>query len=200
MFYKKANFNLSTESSQYVIELYKDKFNTQFTHDLDNKISNTFIFTKAGIEIRDYLKSKNLLTKNIKFQTFISNNNRWFKGNPHIDITPGTNPKIIKTRFNILILGNPQDKMFWWSNFYSINQLELMDFTDLTGICYKSYGIPGKCIEDRWSYIGNSSFCDSNILTSSAFVKTNCLHTVNVSPGPRLVLSIPLDVDIENIV
>jgi len=174
-------------------------FIRNFYHDLYNGISNVFFRSLPGKELQEYFKGLDLLDYIGKAQAFLSNQEEWYRGNPHLDLTPGMTPSIIKTRMNILILGNSNDKMYWWNHINDINQLELKEFIDITGMKYKSYGVKGETIDERWDNLGSPSFIDSKFLEDSAFVKTNCVHTVNVSPGPRLVLSIPLDIDIEKI-
>jgi len=197
MFYKKSEFRFTDNSNEYIIKMFRDFFQKKFSHDLYSKISSNFIYTQPGKELLIYFRNHKI--KFGKIQAFVSNNDKWFRGNPHIDLTTHINPITIQSRFNVLILGNPTDRMYWWDKFYAIEHLELKEFTYLNGIKYKSYGVKGNTIDERWNFVGEPTFSVADILCPSAFVKTNCVHTVNVSKGPRLILTVQLDTKIEDL-
>jgi len=199
MFYIKSTFKFSKQASQYIINFYLKVFENYFIHDLMDNLPRNFFITPPGKELREYFLKLNIIDKIDKVQVFVSNSKNWYKGNPHLDLTWNNPPKIIKSRFNILILGDPFDKMHWWGHMNTIDQLTIQEFTYLNGSKYKSYAVPGTTVENRWEYLAEPTLSVANLILGSAFVKTNCVHTVNVSPGPRLILTVLLKDSIENI-
>lgn len=197
MFYRRSQFKFTDKANEYIKSMFLDLFKEKFNHDLYRKIPKDFLLTPPGKELRSYFNK--IGTKINEVQAFVSNSDEWFRGNPHMDLTPGLNAQIIHTRFNILILGNSQDKMYWWSSVDSIGQLEIKEFPYFGNTKYKSYGVRGETIDERWNNLGEPTCSISNLLMPSAFVKTNCVHTVNVSPSKRLILTIPIDSTLEDI-
>ena len=51
----------------------------------------------------------------------------------------------------------------------------------------------------RWKWLGEPTHCEDRLLAPSAFVRTNCPHTVSVSPGPRIIVTVAFDKTIEEI-
>lgn len=200
MFYKKSSFNFTDKSQFYIKNIFKDLFISNFCHDLRDIVPDGFLITPPGKELVKYFFTLGLLKNIKKIQVFVSNLDTWYIGNPHVDLTHDNIPSLIKSRFNILVLGNPADQMHWWKEINSIDQLKLQEYTYFNGGKYFSYGIPGDTIDQRWTYLGPPTCSIADLLTTSAFVKTNCVHTVNVSPGPRLVITAILDIDLEDII
>lgn len=208
MFYKSTNFDLSNNAKEWVLEQYTSRFHKEFYHDLDiipllPNIQNTWQKSIVCDEINEFLKSYNLDISYQGITSFISNSNCWYIGNPHVDVKIDFDGSQypIRTRFNILILGDSFDKMFWWKNFsWDDPKMEQTSFTSMTGHQYFSYCVPGNNPEERWDYLGKPTTEAINFLTPSAFVKTDCAHTVNVSVGRRLILTVAFDKDITEII
>ena len=72
-------------------------------------------------------------------------------------------------------------------------------YVDLNGIEYISKSVIGNTMKERWNYLGEPTMIASNILTPSAFVKTDCVHTVTCSAGPRLIVTVALNKSIEEL-
>ena len=217
-YYHKLDFDLSPEAKQWVIDRYKDKFKEQFYHHDD---TSEFFSTQAqeewhsslvGIEINDFLKNYGCDTSMAGITTFICNREEYYPGNPHMDIlckslinkVLGTSykyEKVIKTRLNIMVQGNPEDEMWWWGDFGPDNPaLADVEYLDLsTNLPFTCRNIPGETKEDRLKLAGTPTCIAGNILTPSAFVKTDCVHTVNCSPVPRIIVTVPVDKSIEEI-
>jgi len=201
MFYYQTDFNFSPVAKQYIKNIYKHKFNQNYYHDLD---SDRLIdpISLPGREIVKFLSKYNL---NIKYQgitAFTSNSDIWFEGNPHVDIIRINGKQVpIRTRFNIMIEGNIDDTMYWWKDIsWGSDQLIQNQFTLKSGITYNSYSIPGDSPKERWDYMGDPSDKKDKLLTPSAFVRTDCTHTVNVSPGPRLIVTVAFAETFDDIV
>ena len=107
----------------------------------------------------------------------------------------------IRTRFNIMIEGTIDDSMYWWKDIsWGSDQLIQNQFTLRSGITYNSFSIPGDSPKERWDYMGEPSDKKDKLLNPSAFVRTDCTHTVNVSPGPRLIISVAFAETFDDIV
>jgi len=191
MFYYQTDFNFSPTAKQYIKNIYKHKFNQNYYHDLDSEKLISPI-SPPGREIVKFLSIYNL---NINYQgimAFTSNSGVWFEGNPHVDIMRINGEQVpIRTRFNVMVEGNIDDTMYWWKDIsWGSDQLIQNQFTLKSGIIYNSYSIPGNSPKERWDYMGEPSDKKDKLLNPSAFVRTDCTHTVNVSPGPRLIISV----------
>ena len=55
-------------------------------------------------------------------------------------------------------------------------------------------------MEERWQCLGTPTEIKSNLLVPSAFVKTDCAHTVSVSAGPRLIVTVAIDKPLHEII
>ena len=155
-----------------------------------------------GHELNTYLKKYKCNTSYYGITTFISNTTDTYLGNPHVDTRIDMNavPSDIKSRLNVLVLGNPTDNMFWWNTMrYGDERMIDSSYKDLNGVEYISKSVPGNTMRERWDYLGEPTMIANNILTPSAFVKTDCAHTVTCSPGPRLILTIALNKSIEEL-
>jgi len=62
-----------------------------------------------------------------------------------------------------------------------------------------SRSVPGATPDIRWTLLGKPDAEIRNLYNPSAFVRTNCAHTVSVSPGPRLIVTVALDKNIQEI-
>jgi hypothetical protein len=217
-YYHKLDFDLSPEAKQWVIDRYESKFKNKFYHHDDTaevfspQFQDEWHASPVGIEVLNFLKMYGCDTSLMGITTFICNRDEYYPGNPHMDIlckdlinkATGAlrrEEKVIKTRLNIMVLGNPQDEMWWWRDLHYGNPLLAdVDYLDLsTNLPFTCRNIPGKTKEDRLKLAGTPSCIAGNILTPSAFVKTDCVHTVNCSPTPRVIVTIPLDKSIDEL-
>ena len=201
MFYYQTDFDFSPSAKQYIKNIYKHKFNQNYYHDLDSEklISPLSLPSR---EIVKFLSKYNLNTKYQRITAFTSNSDVWFEGNPHVDIIRIKGEQVpIRTRFNIMIEGNIDDTMYWWKDIsWGSDRLIQNQFTLKSGITYNSYSIPGDSPKERWDYMGEPFNKKDKLLTPSAFVRTDCTHTVNVSPGPRLIITVAFAETFDDIV
>ena len=202
MFYQHSNFSFSKEACLWALAQYSNKLNSKVAHVLDvipdqKQWSNSLI----GQELNEFLSKYNLNTKQHGIGVFISNDTRpWV--NPHIDYMI-SNGKIVlvKSRFNVMILGNPNDTMVWWPAWTSDDaRIIYNEYKDINNNNFWLPGIPGNTIEERCVLLGppeiTTTFYQNN---TSAFVKTDCAHTINVSPEPRLIVTVGFDKSLEEI-
>jgi hypothetical protein len=90
--------------------------------------------------------------------------------------------------------------MTWWGHMqFGDPRLVDHEFKYITGETYFSKNIPGDSMPERWDYLGEPTCVANNYLLPSAFVKTDCAHTVTCSPGPRLILAVSLNKTVEEI-
>ena len=176
-------------------------------HDLDinqyvGDIQTEWYYSIVGHELNTYLKQYKCDTSYYGITTFISNTTETYLGNPHVDTRFDIhhNPSTIKSRLNVLILGNPLDNMFWWDTMrYGDEQMVDSSYVDINGIEYVSKSVPGNTMRERWDYLGEPTMTANNILMPSAFVKTDCVHTVTCSAGPRLIVTVALNKSIKEL-
>lgn len=208
MFYHSTNFDFSPAAKQWIMARYAHRFADEFYHDLD---PDQFLAASqwqwhigpAGKELLAFLSGYGLDSSYYGISAFISNVSEWFSGNPHIDVKYDVHMHEypIQSRFNVLVQGNSADQMHWWDHMsWGDSRLSRSQFTDLSGNAYTSISIPGNNVDARWQYLGEPTISQKHVLSPSAFVKTNCVHTVNVSPGPRLIVTVALDKTIEEII
>jgi hypothetical protein len=206
-FFYKTSFNFSAQAKYWIINRYRDRFNNKFFHDLDitqydQQSQTEWQQSIAGQELADFLSLYNCDASYYGIATFISNDSAKVFSNPHMDtkFSKGNSYRI-KSRFNVMVLGNPDDPMVWWNHMtYGDSRMPETEFTSITGTKYTSKSIPGNNAEERWNYLGTPSATESGLLTPSAFVQTDCAHAVILSPEPRLIVTVALDKTIEEIV
>jgi hypothetical protein len=213
MYYLPTNFDLSDAARKFTLDQYQGRFKENFYHGEDTlefspQRQAMWKTSIVGQEINGFLKQYGCDIHWGDILFFISNTKEPFLGNPHIDskleenkdtFTHNPNSRI-KTRFNIRILGNPLDNMTWWGHMeFGDPRLITHEFKYITGETYFSKNIPGDSMRERWDYLGEPTCVANNYLLPSAFVKTDCAHTVTCSPEPRLILTISLDKTIEEI-
>ena len=207
MYFCQSSFKFSDNATHYILNKYTNVFNNNFMHDLDinQYIGNNqaeWYHSIIGHELNTYLKQFNCDTSYYGITTFISNTTDTYLGNPHVDtrFDKHGNPSTIKSRLNVLLLGNPTDNMFWWDTMrYGDDRMVDLSYNDLNGVGYISKSVPGNTMRERWDYLGEPTMIANNILIPSAFVKTNCVHTVTCSEGPRLILTVALSKSIEEL-
>lgn len=207
MYFHQSSFKFSDNATQYILTKYASVFDNNFMHDLDiNQYydNNQFEWYHSivGYELNTYLKQYKCDTSYYGITTFICNTTDTYLGNPHVDTRIDENgvQTTIKSRLNVLVLGNPTDNMFWWDTMrYGDERMIDSSYKDLNGVEYISKSVPGNTMRERWDYLGKPTMIANNILTPSAFVKTDCAHTVTCSPGPRLILTVALNKSIEEL-
>lgn len=207
MYFHQSSFKFSDNATQYILTKYASVFDNNFMHDLDinqyyGNNQTEWHDSIVGHELNTFLKQYKCDTSYYGITTFICNTTDTYLGNPHVDTRFDKHgvPSIIKSRLNVLVLGNPTDNMFWWGTMiYGDEQMIDSSYKDLNGIEYMSKSVPGNTMRERWDYLGKPTMVANNILTPSAFVKTDCAHTVTCSPGPRLILTVALDKSIEEL-
>ena len=203
-YFLKTSFVFSENAKDWILSHYEDKFKKNFYHDLDiTNFQSQLEWYKsiAGKELIEFLHSCNCSISYYGINSFISNHTEDYIGNPHVD-TKFANSRSyrIQTRFNVMVLGNPADEMVWWKDIeYGDQRLIDHRFRTLSGTEYISKAIPGNTVEERWEYMGEPTLRASNLLTPAAFVRTDCVHTVSVSPGPRLIVTVAIDKPIKKI-
>ena len=215
MYYISTSFSLSPVAQQFVLSQYANTFSTNFLHGEDTRQydpNRQYMWANGivGKEINEFLRKYDCkIDDEITF--FMCNTVDTYIGNPHIDARPESelgsvdqydhsSSTRIPTRFNIIILGNPADKMTWWNHLsFGDERLVPTKFNYISGENYIAKNIPGSSNQERWDYLGTPSHVAGNILTPSGFVKTDCAHTVVCSPVPRLILTVPLHKTIEEL-
>lgn len=202
MFYYKTDFEFTQRSLNLITNIFSSRWNRHFSHDAEYNSLEIFEHSISPVnrELKLFLSKFNLNLSYAGINVFLSNLTEKAKTNPHIDVLHKHQGRFpIKSRFNVMIMGNTNDPMFWWDKikFGDPDHVE-NEFTYFNQP-YKSLGIPGNTIEERWQYLGEPTEVKYNLLTTSSFVNTNYAHALELSPGPRLILSVPLDKNIEDI-
>jgi hypothetical protein len=122
---------------------------------------------------------------------------------PHIDTKSDIETGIvyrIKSRLNVMVMGNPHDPLIWWSNFtYDDPRITETKFQAPDGREYTNKSVPGGDTQGRYAFLGAPDHVARNVYTPSAFVRTDCAHTVHFIPGPRLIVTVALDKSIEDL-
>jgi hypothetical protein len=205
-FYRTSDFKFSPAARQWVLDRYCSRFDQNFFHDLDitqfNKTSQEEWKTSiAGREIIGYLESLGCDCDYYGIGVFVSNTEHVSHSNPHCDVRfRDKTQSRIKTRFNTMVLGNSQDEMMWWPEFgYGDSRFTESHFTSLTGQQYTSWCIPGNDSAERWNWLGEPPVRERPLVNTSALVKTDCVHALILSPGPRLIVTVAIDQDLDQI-
>ena len=205
-FYHSCDFDFSPEAKQWILARYSSRFDQDFFHDFDITQLNTasqddWQSSVVGGELNRYLATWGCDTRYYGIGVFVSNTGGRYWSNPHCDIRfkNGTQSEI-KTRFNVMILGDSEDDMVWWPEFrYGDQRFVEQQFTALTGKQYTSRAVPGNTVAERWQWLGEPAVVEKNILTPSAFVRTDCVHAVILSPVPRLIVTVAIDRDLNEL-
>lgn len=205
-FYRPCDFKFSNSARQWILDRYSDRFVDRFYHDFDITQLNRWSQEEwhssgAGGELVEYLSLLGCDTSYYGIGVFVSNTTEQIHSNPHCDVRfRDKTQSRIKTRFNVLVSGNVEDKMMWWSEYsYGDTRFTESHFTSLTGQQYTSWCVPGNTPAERWSWLGEPTVAASPLLTTSALVKTDCVHALVISPGPRLIVTVAIDRDLEEI-
>lgn len=209
LFYHKLDFGLSQQAKDWVLDRYSPHLHKQTYHDADitqvisKEYQQQWHEGPVGKEVLEFLKQYNLDTSFFGITAFIHNVNEPYLGNPHVDSVFDKNLNFtrMKTRLNIMVLGNPEDKMEWWDWMdFDDDRYVSADYTTINGIPFTyPKSIPGATKEEKFKFLGEPTLAVGNVLTPSAFVKADCVHNVSLSPGPRLIVTVSFDKTIEEI-
>lgn len=205
-FYHSTTFDFSPQAKQWVLDKYRAKFEKEtFGHNTDltqytEPAQEEWLASSVGQELTAYLATYGCDTKFFGINAILCNLG---DPDPHIDtkidVTDGTVHQI-KSRFNVLVLGKSSDTLTWWGDFeYGDSRVVDTQFLAPNGHYYTNKSVPGKSKQERWDYLGTPSLIAGNVYTPSAFIKTDCAHTVSCTPGPRLIVVVSLDKSIEEI-
>ena len=198
MHYFQTDFDFSDGTKKLIKKRFENFWVKEFEHDAEYAtLKNIFDISSIGKELRTFLKSYDIDFKYGGVNAFISNTTSYTKTNPHVDVLHKDNFLPIKSRFNVMILGNPNDPMIWWKDFTFGNPNHVKHKFSYFGKEYESLGVPGESIKERLEYLGAPSCIKHNLLTPSAFVNTFSAHALEISPGPRLIISVPIDKHID---
>lgn len=201
--YYQTDFEFSTSAKNWALAQYKDVWNNYFSHDARyNIVQNMWQLSQIGKELKSYLKNYNLNCSYAGINIFLSNFPCQVKTNPHVDILHVNGNQLpIKSRFNVMILGNVEDPMVWWDHFKYGNPNHLpKTFVNTLGHSYNSLAVPGETIEERWNYLGSPSTIKGKLLITGSFVNTFSAHALEISAGPRLIVSVAIDQYLEDII
>lgn len=194
-----SDFDFGPTARSRILELGKGLFDQQLSHDLI--VYNYYprlALTAVGQELRKYLKGHGCSITRV--QMFASNVDHTVDINPHVDVDHRPQGFYeIPTRFNVMLLGSSSDPYSWWTDWrFNDPRLTVQEFgSDQSR--YKSLAVPGHDPEQRLAHLGPTTVTADSVLTPSAWVRTNCVHSVRVSAGPRLVLSVIIDRDLDSI-
>ena len=207
-FFHRTSFDFSQQAKDWILDRYTGRFNRNFNHNLDStqgtiQIQQEWHRSIAGRELIEFLAQYNCNTSHFGISAHVSNQAVNAMCNPHIDFitTKDGMRNNVLSRFNVLILGNPLDTMHWWPDML-YNHPALVDITrknNQTGFEFKSKVVPGDTIQDRINFLGTAPIIEANVSLPSAFVKTDCVHSVNLSPGPRLVITVAFNKSVDEI-
>jgi hypothetical protein len=206
MLFHQTTFGFSQPALDWITNYYKDKYETNFHHNLDGiqwRHQDIWHASPAGIELLNFLKQYYCNTENLIITAHLSNTKNSGFTNPHVDVINrgAAEPKIIKSRFNVLVKGNVEDAMYWWPNIACGDHrlIPAVHTSSRTGKPYNTFTVPGDTIKEKFIFLGKADVIKSNLLTPSAFVRTDCMHTIFTSAGPRLVVTVEFDETIEEL-
>jgi hypothetical protein len=192
-YFHSTTFEFSPEARQWILDWYESRFETDFGHNIDFTLYNshaqyTWQQSVVGKELNEYLGTYGADTGYYGINAFVCN-----LGNPppHVDTKVDENLKLhkIKSRFNVMVLGKPQDPFTWWDVGYE-------DCIDSTFQAPDGNYYPTKVAPDE---LPDPILSLVNVYTPSAFVKTDSVHSVSFTPGPRLIITVALDKTIEEL-
>ena len=206
--FHKTSFSFSTQAKDWILNRYVGRFDKEFYHNLDSTQGTVqsqleWRNSLAGKELIQFLATYNCNVSHFGISAHISNQATSAMCNPHIDFitTQQGTRNLISSRFNVLILGNPLDTMHWWPDITD-DHPELSDISrknNQTGFEYKTKVVPGDTIQDRIDFLGTAPIIEANVSLPSAFVKTDCVHSINLSPGPRLLITVAFNKSVDEI-
>lgn len=207
-FFHKTTFDFSQKAKDWILDRYAGRFDRAFNHNLDStqgtlQGQREWYNSIAGRELIEFLAQYNCNVSYFGISAHISNQPSNAMCNPHIDFV--TNQQgvrnLISSRFNVLVLGNPLDTMHWWPEVLP-DHPALVDISrknNQTGFEFKTKVVPGDTIPDRINFLGTAPIIEANVASPSAFVKTDCVHSISLSPGPRLVVTVAFNKSVDEI-
>lgn len=192
------SFNLSDSARIELLDYYKDLWDNHFEHRLEYMPSD-WLKSFAGTEVTKFLLKLKLHPYYTGINVFLSNTQNARYTNPHVDVLHKDKLYPIRSRFNIQCKGN-NATMYWWDSIkWGSDKLVKNTFRSYSGIAYESYAVPGENADDRFKFLGTPSLSADNVLNPSAFVNTEYVHALYIPAGPRLVLSVGFDKELDKI-
>lgn len=200
MFFYQTDFDFTSKTKHLINQKFNYWYKNYFDHDIEYKtIRQLFTISSIVQELSVFLKTFDINFDYHNINAFISNYSTYTKTNPHVDVLhKGHNYLPIKSRFNVMVKGNPYDPMIWWEHFKFGNPNHIKQKFTYFGHEYESLSIPGSTVPQRLDYLGAHSCIKHNLLTPSAFVNTSIAHALELSPGPRLIISVQINKDIQD--
>ena len=203
-FYHSLKFNFSNDARNWILKRYEGRLTGNIGHDTDlTQYTPTaqaeWADSIVGHELNQFLEQYGVDTGYNGINVFLCT-----LGNPdpHIDTKSDHEGCVyrIKTRFNTMVLGNSYDPLAWWGSFtYDDPRIEDTTFKGPDGKKYINKSVPGRDTQGRYAFLGAPDCVARDIYTPSAFVRTDCAHTVHFTPGPRLIVTVALDKTIEEL-
>jgi hypothetical protein len=203
-YYHSTTFNFSMEARNWVLDRYAGRLDGLIGHDTDltqytPQAQAEWANSIVARELNQFLAQFGVDTGYNGINVFLCT-----LGNPdpHIDTKSDYEGHVykIKTRFNTMVLGNPHDPLAWWGSFtYDDPRIEETKFLAPNGREYTNKSVPGDDTQGRYEFLGAPDYVARDIYTPSAFVRTDCAHTVHFTPGPRLIVTVALDKTIEEL-
>jgi hypothetical protein len=205
-FYHSLTFNFSNNAREWILNRYKDRLTgnighntdlTQYTPEAQAEWRNSIV----GQELNAFLNQYGCDTEFGGINVFMCT-----LGNPDPHIDTKADPKTgavyrIRSRLNVMVMGNPYDPLIWWGSLeYDDPRIVETKFLAPNGREYTNKSVPGHDTQSRYEFLGAPELVARNVYTPSAFVKTDCAHTVHFTPGPRLIVTVALDKSIEELV
>lgn len=203
-FYHSTTFDFSEKARDWILYKYRDSLRgdvghntdlTQYSPQAQAEWHNSIVCK----EVNAFLKNYGADTSYYGMNVFLCTNGN---PDPHIDTKLDVEGNVyrIKSRFNIMVLGTASDPLTWWGDF-DLDHPNVVDtkFIAPNGKEYTNKSVPGDSTQARWDYLGEPSCVAKNVYTPSAFVKTDCAHTVDCTPGMRLLVTVALDKTIEDL-
>jgi len=198
-FYHSLTFNFSNDARGWVLDRYKDRLVGNIGHDTDltqytPAAQAEWRNSIVGRELNAFLGQYGCDTEFGGINVFMCT-----LGNPdpHIDTKSDLETGVvhrIKSRLNVMVMGNPHDPLIWWSSFtYDDPRIVETKFQAPDGREYINKSVPGGDTQGRYAFLGAPDHVARDIYTPSAFVRTDCAHTVHFTPGPRLIVTVALD-------
>jgi hypothetical protein len=204
-FYHSLKFNFSNDAREWILNRYKDRLTGNIGHNTDlsqytPEAQAEWKSSIVGQELNAFLNQYGCNTDFGGINVFMCT-----LGNPdpHIDTKSDYHTGEvyrIRSRLNVMVMGNTYDPLIWWGNFqYDDPRIEETKFLAPNEREYTNKSVPGSTTYGRYEFLGKPDCVARDVYTPSAFVKTDCAHTVHFTPGPRLIVTVALDKSIEDL-
>lgn len=204
-----TNFKLSEEATAWVIDKFQHRFTKNFNHNLDLALTQQqWRNGPVGKELLNFLSQYNCDTSTLIIGAQIANNKNDTMMRPHIDsyreLDADDNDflELKNTRFNVFVLGTPEDEIYWWStiNHDDSRLIEKKTISPISQRTFKTMWVPGNTNREQIDYLGPHDYSASYATIPSAFLRTDCIHTLKLSKGPRLLVSVAFDKPLAEII